>query len=71
MDNAAYVRAVFEGRDIAAVFGTERALIPKTSAMTVKRRTQLLETAKKMLLSGSVPDTPYTDGMWAEAQAVR
>jgi hypothetical protein len=71
MGNAAYVGAVFEGRDIAAVFGTERALIPKTVAMTVKRRTQLLETAKKMLLSGSVPDTPYTDVMWAEAQAAR
>ena len=71
MDNAAYVRAVFEGRDIAAVFGTERALIPKTSAMTVKRRNQSLEKAREMLLSSSVPETVYTDKMWAEAQAAK
>ena len=71
MDNSAYVKAVFGDTDIAAVFGMERALIPKTSAMTPKRRKQLLETAKEMLLSGSVPDTPYTDEVWSEAEAAR
>ncbi len=71
MDNDAYVKAVFENSDIAAVFGMERELIPKTSAMTPKRRKQLLETAREMLLSGSVPDTPYTDEMWAEARTSR
>ena len=71
MDNDAYVGAVFGDSDIAAVFGMERALIPKTSAMTAKRRKQLLEAAREMLLSGSVPDTPYTDEMWVEAQAAR
>ena len=71
MDNGAYVRAVFGDSDIAAVFGMERSLIPKTSAMTAKRRKQLLEAAREMLLSGGMPDTPYTDEMWAEAQAAR
>ncbi|MCL4325671.1 MAG: hypothetical protein M1481_02410 [Candidatus Thermoplasmatota archaeon] len=71
MDNDAYVKAVFGNSDIAAVFGMERELIPKTSAMTPKRRKQLLETAREMLLSGSVPDTPYTDEMWAEARTSR
>ena len=71
IDNGAYVKAVFKDSDIAAVFGMERALIPKTAAMTVKRRKQLLETAREMLMSGIVPETVYTDEMWAEAQAVR
>ena len=71
IDNSAYVKAVFGNSDIAAVFGMERELIPKTSAMTPKRRKQLLETAGEMLLSGSVPDTPYTDEVWAEAEAAR
>jgi hypothetical protein len=39
--------------------------------MTVKRRKQLLETAREMLMSGIVPETVYTDEKWAEAQAAR
>ncbi len=71
MDGDAYVGAVFGDSDIAAVFGMERALIPKTSAMTAKTRKQLLEAARNTLLSGSVPDTPYTDEVWGEAEAER
>lgn len=71
MDNGAYVRAVFGNSDIAAVFGRERALIPKASAMTLKRRREPLETAEERLLSGTLPDTPYTEDAWARAQAAR
>ncbi len=54
-------------RVMATFFRMEKSLIPKTSSMTPERRKQLLETAKEKLLSGGVPDTPYTDEMWAEA----
>ena len=71
ISNRKYIAAVFGNEDIASVFGRERALLPKTVAMTHRKRAELLEKGRRMLLSGNVPVTVYTDKLWDEAQAAR
>ena len=39
--------------------------------MTHRKRAELLEKGRRMLLSGNVPVTVYTDKLWDEAQAAR
>ncbi|MBX8639914.1 MAG: hypothetical protein KIS29_06200, partial [Thermoplasmata archaeon] len=71
ISNRKYIAAVFGNEDIASVFGRERALLPKTVAMTHRKRAELLEKGRRMLHSGNVPVTVYTDKLWDEAQAAR
>ena len=68
MSNSRYTEAVFGGGDIAAVFGRERALLPKTETMTRKKQAELLEKGRQMLHAGNVPDTVYTDETWQAVQ---
>ncbi len=70
MGNKKYVETVFGSEDIPAFFAWYRKPFKKTG-MTKKRTMKLIDTGTKMILDGSLDDSPYSNNMMEAAYASR
>ena len=60
LGNSKYREVVFGGREVAAVFGEERARWPRVPTLSSRKLTALLEKGMMLMMSGHLPETPYS-----------
>ncbi len=70
MSNPEYLKIVFGSEDIPAFFARYRKPFKKPG-MTRKKTLELVDSGTRMILEGSLHDSPYSDNMMEAAYASR